>query len=288
MVKRLVLACSVLVAGLAQAKPTPDENRDSLAILAKELQPVGADPGRDTAPLRTPPWCGELTTKPKDITKDTISGELSGIPRVLSSPAWVSDFNAAIQIAIHACEWPDQPALQQAAQILLQEWIDITGLSLDDALATFESHLHTTEMAADRRTLCAALGTDTPKLRLFGCTPNDAPAPPLWIKQGNNIDKAAGASGDDVSVLAWALDASHYGFAGKVTDRDLCYADPATFSRFHADGVRKQLDAAPYKGNRFARATILESLGRVQQSIATFTAMVDAKKGSLKCKSYQR
>ena len=262
------------------------------------LAVVAADPGRDTAPVRTPPWCGELKVTVDDINALIVGYEIDNVANGIKSAAaavdtWEGDSWYAAE---QTCRWPAQPSVQVGAQNILQDWINLTGMSADDALLTLKTLLHRDVIKVGRAKLCDALKlapgaspedtqTMTARRLVFGCTNNGAPRMPMWANADHvNRDLLAtlqaSSAPDDLAVLAWTLDLSRAGNYAKIDPHAMCAADAADFARLKPDNIKKLLDTAPYQANAFARVTILASIGRAQRGIAGMAAAVDAKKAS--------
>src|SRR5205807_8611223 len=116
----------------------------------------------------------------------------------------------------------------------------------------------------------------TARYKLFGCWRDD----PLWLQAdevehlGPFIDRGSAAR-DDLAHLAWVLHRQLKDLEEGVDDALIGYAiDQFDFHAVSADAVLHQLDAAPFRGSRYARVMVLESLGHAQVMTARIEALV--------------
>lgn len=171
------------------------------------------------------------------------------------------------QLARGVCSAPDDPLAQRIATEVLQLWINQTGMSAPDAVASLSLRADKDAFQAERTALCDAIkpkGDDPRKERtalaaarflLLGCK-REAP---LWMfgdeveHLGPFIDRGSAAR-DDLAHLAWVLH-RQYGDMEEGNSNALAgYAiDQFDFHAVSADAALHQLGAAPFRGSRYAR-----------------------------------
>ena len=266
------------LAGAARANEADDENaRTDLVQLAKAMPGITPDAGRDTAPLRSPPWCAGVR-------------RTSDRPYAISAAyqQWKHDgFLSLIKAARYSCDYAQEPAGQQAATMIEQAWINLTGLSEVDAVESINARVHEQTWDADHQKLCDALtvekdvrGEDlafvaTHRL-LFGC-----PGHAQWGERAQLptellafVDQSD-VPADELIRLSRVLErVSEPLNSTNLDHRIVGYAIDAYDFRALATFKLKILDAPPYAGNPYARVIVKESLARARLGIATLEAEV--------------
>lgn len=243
---------------------------------------VAPDPGRDTAPVRSPPWCDGLKLEgswsPSAIGRSIQQAQRDG---------WTGYLEAA-QIT---CHFPKAAPVQKAVAIIEQAWINITGLSEAQALETFKARLAADKLKADKEKLCDALSISeevegeerafmTARRVLFGCVQKGwADKQPVWADSGEHVPDdlvgfvdASSVEPDPLVRLALVVDHLRFvwGAHNDYFDKTLVAAyvpDQVDYQALSVPATMKVLDAAPYQGNSYARTVVLESLGRAKLGI---------------------
>ena len=282
----IVLSISLVASSRAHA----DDHRIEFDSLARDLGTYPPDAGRDTAPLRAPQWCSDVVMQG--------SPSPGSIGRAITSAAQYSNgWEGFFQAAEMVCHFPNETAVQKAAQIIEQHWINLTGQSEADALASFRLRLHADTMAADKEKLCTQLTVSdelsgeekefmTARRQLFGC--NMGQQQPFWSDIGTGVGNElityldnSETPPDQFVILANVLSVSRGGLHDDITDRRLVnyVIDQYDYSLLNPSAAKQELDTPPYAGNSYARAVISESLGVAKFGIAGFEAAI-AKKSS--------
>jgi len=256
---------------------------------AEDQPSVAPDPGRDKAPLHAAPWCGAV--------KGGNEYHADSVRRGIESS--MKYWNEIFQPARALCSArPDDAVAQQQVQAIEQMWINITGLSDKDAVASFAARLDDEKLKADKIKLCdgmdvsdEVLGEErafiTSKRVLFGCSKKGwADNQPMWADSGQRLpddlpfflDVSAGDP-DELVRLASVLQSVRV-----VSNKESAYfekqlaatyaMDQLDYQAVHLDAVSKLLDAPPYKGNSWARTIGMESVGVARAGIDAVEAEV--------------
>jgi hypothetical protein len=273
----IVLAAVLVFGTTAHAEIQPEEWKELADRMKAEPQP-----GRDVAKARAPQWCSEVTTEA--TSPGAIARTLDG--RV--------DTAALLRAAAMTCAWPKQPAVHEAVQVIEQTWINWTNLPTDQALSTFKARLQADRYKSEKTKLCKALEVSSEargeekafgdaRRMLFGCKDDDA----LWTNSSVGVDEAVSAyldatvTPDELARLAWLTSRTRYIFNEHDTyfDKKLLafVVDQLDLQTFDEKAALAQLDAAPYAGNTFARAVVLESIGNLRAAKAAIQVEIDAK-----------
>ncbi|HEY2745886.1 MAG TPA: hypothetical protein VGL86_14720 [Polyangia bacterium] len=289
---RTLVVVAWLVAMVTPAFAQQDDReaqrkKQELAALEAALPTVTAQTGLDQAQLGPPPWCTGV--KPEG------SWSPSSIGRTISAAA--RDYSEWIKAAEVTCFWPNEPAVQKAAQVITQSWINMTGMSLVDAVETIHARIDGDRITADQKKLCGELvvsdeieGEEKAFMRarrvLFGCLLS--PSHPMWIDSDlrvpdeliNYIDVSA-VEPDELVRLALILDRSRFALNEPSSgfDRRLAsyVSDQVDYHAFQPIKALQLLEEAPFKGNAFARVVVLESIGRAKLAIAAVEEAVKKK-----------
>jgi hypothetical protein len=275
--------CAPLVAGSTAWAIPPSYRPDIERELA---HPTPPGPGLERAQLRGIPWCGGVHERDPDwggLVADDFQQYRNNRHYQFR----------LFHLARAVCSEPEEPLAQRIATEVLQLWINETGMAARDAVESLALRADKDGFQAERTALCDAIkprGDDprqertalaAARFQLFGCR-RDAP---LWMQPedvehlGSFVDRGSAAR-DDLAHLAWVLHRQHKELEEGVDDALVGYAvDQFDFHAVSADAAIHQLDAAPFRGSRYARVTVLESLGRVQLVTARIEALV-AKRAS--------
>jgi hypothetical protein len=268
-----------------EAQQEAERARSELANLANDLPVVTPEPGRDKAADRAPPWCDGLAIR---------DWSPSSLPRTLRSAT--EDWRAYLSAAEATCAWPKERSVQKAVGVIVQSWINITGLSENDAIASLKARLGGEKLEADHKQLCQALtisdevdGEDKAFARarqvLFGCAGSDQA---LWLDTGNHVpddlitylDNSA-TPPDELVRLAWVTDRARFSLTRQGHDLEvglLTYIyDQIDYQALSAGAIGKLMEQAPYKGSTYARVVVMESMGRARKAIAAVEALVKQK-----------
>ena len=272
------MRCAIV---LVMVMPTLAWADDGVRELAQWLPQVAPVKGLDKAPVRAPPWCAAAKERDEQWGYN-IKNKLEDFkPEILND-------TRLFQAAGLVCNAPNNPIAQRAAAVIEQYWINDSGLSEADAVVSLSARVDIAGFEAERDKLCTNMpevdGTDEARglaegARTFvGCDTE-----PLWMV-GRNIDELGqyvdrGPVEDDpVLRLAWSL----YRLRIDLDPSEgPAYAVPAyAIDQFDmhvpADAVMHRLDAAPYKGSRFAHIVAMESLARAHLLATRFEALVAA------------
>ena len=293
-----LLALPLLQLGTANAEtPAPVQ----FQAMAASLLDVKADPGLETTKPGPPTWCAEVKITPgawNPQNQITLRADTS-LDRLLDS-------------ARFACLWPKEPNVQKAVGLIMQWYVNYTGLSVARATETFKTRVSNKSIAtgstgedgkdrfhAQQKQLCAALtmprevdgGEEvefmTARRKLFGCPVTSATTmePALWISDSYDVKDTLIAfldssvtEVDEAVRLAWLLTRTRYIFTEGRSDLDvqlLTYiTDQIDFDLMSEPRLMKLIDAAPYKGNGYARTILLESLANAQLGVRKIKAEV--------------
>jgi hypothetical protein len=279
--------CGLLVAG-STAFALPPGWREQ--IEHEMGPPTPPAPGRERAQLRGIPWCGGVRERDKDWAGLVID-DLQQYRQNRHSQFRLFHLARAV------CSEPEEPLAQRIATEVLQLWINETGMAARDAVESLALRADKDGFQAERTALCDAIKPKTDddrrdrhkernalaaaRYKLFGCWHDD----PLWMQVdevehlGAYIDRGSAAR-DDLAHLAWVLHRQHKELEEGRDDALVGYAvDQFDFHAVSADAAIHQLDAAPFRGSRYARVMVLESLGHAQVMTARIEALV-AKRAS--------
>jgi hypothetical protein len=255
---------------------------DERAELDKVLQhPTAPGLGLDRAQVRALPWCGTIHEHQQDWASSVQTNlnsyhESSGLESRL--------FDSARLL----CSAPTDPVALRAAVEIEQLWINETGLAEADALVSLALRADDNAFQAERTRVCEATepkGSDphaertalaAARYSLLGCRLSN----PLWMNFDDLepltpfVDRGS-AERDAFAHLAWVLYRQRKEQEAGEPDAILGYAiDQFDFHAVAADAVLHQLDAAPYRGNRYAHVVVLESIAHAHMVTARLDALV--------------
>jgi hypothetical protein len=275
MITRVLIAL-MMVPALASAD-------DGAAELDHGLPTVVPGTGLDKAPVRSPPWCGA----PKEREERwgyVVKSRLDDYDPTSSARPWPI-FDAAVAV----CNAPNNPVAQRAAAVTEQLWINATGLSEADAVASLKAHFDQHAFESERDQFCKTipgLDSNNPRVRivdgeraLFGCAGS-----PQWMMPGEILELRDEVDRGDVEDdpllrVTWVLNRLRSDLdPSERVERTLPgYVLDQFDIHVSANAVMKWLDAPPYRGNHYARIIALESVARVRMLAARLDAVVAAK-----------
>lgn len=262
----------------AGAQPRPSDLKELGERMT--LQPL---PGRAAAQARRPQWC--------EFVKAEGSWSPLAIARSIEDPKKTS-IDGLLQSAMITCLYPSQPSIHKAVQQIEQMWINWTGLSVERGLETFKYRLAADRFNADKQAICDALrgpaetgGEEAAfaaaRREVLGCSTKHA----QWIEDSRvngglltYLDSSA-IPPDELVRLAWLVPRTRFMHSDRSSDFEtalLGYViDQIDLKALSEPNLLKLLDTAPYKGNTYARAVVLESLARVKTAALGLKAEVD-------------
>jgi hypothetical protein len=272
--------------------------------------------GLEHAHVGPPQWCGQV--------KDRDEGWASSIVYSMSDyRGGHYSQSSLLKSARMVCNAPSRPAAQRAAAEILQYWINETGLSERDAIASLAARFDGDAFEASRDQLCQSLGNSdnddddddgndfelqhrvamtrgkhghhgkashpgakklaTASNELIGCGGD-----PLWLHESSNVGDLAPyidrgpVEQDTLARAAWIIDGTKKALdPSERPERVLVryVIDQFTLHSVTTDQLMHVADAAPYKGNLYARTVLLETSGALKLLAARYEAAVAAKAG---------
>lgn len=289
-----VLITVLGVTGIASAQGIDVESfNKELAALERSLAHPAPGPGLERASSGPPRWCrgGRVGVNdikwPNEVASNLeryrTSKEQFEQPRLVDAAAAVCTYNA--------------PGYHRAATEILQYWINETGLPEADAVASLAARIDPDAWQAEHDQLCQALGSGAShdkeqneiveaKTSLFGCDGTSHSVSVGWMTWPSQglfglypfLDRGAmERDRDEILRLAWLTTEINYMLDPREQDhpRIARYAIAQYDLRELAPGQAvRQLDAAPYRGNRFARTVVVETLAHVKLTSAKLEAAV--------------
>ena len=278
---RAILISTLLVATTAHARPSGEDFERERAQLDKSLQHPAPGPGLERAAEGKPRWCQHA--KRDEAWPGQIASELETYRKA------TNEQSALVRAAAAVCT-VDDPVYHRAATELLQDWINETGLSQADAIASLAARVDEDAWSAEQEKLCSRFKFDhddkkgafdqTVHYALFGCSDGE----PGWMSAKGDyldpdfrhgIDRGA-LDHDELTRLAYVnSEVEHMldpNAGGKVlANYAVVHYDIALVAY---DAALQQLDAAPYRGNPHAKIVITETIGRTKLLIARLDAAV--------------
>lgn len=274
----LALCAPLVAASTAQAMPGSGR-----ASIEQELgPPTPPGPGLEQAQLRDVPWCGSVHARDPEWWMHVVDD----LHQYRNNRHYETRL---FELAGGVCSEPGDPLAQRIATEVLQLWINETGMAARDAVESLALRADKDTFQAERTALCDAIKLKSDadrykernalamaRFQLLGCQLNN----PLWMQTqdvehlGPYIDRGSVAR-DDLAHLAWVLHRQHQELEEGGDEALIGYAvDQFDFHAVSAGAAIHQLDAAPYRGSRYARVMVLESLGRAQLATAKIEALV--------------
>lgn len=287
-----VLSAILGVTGIASAQRIDVEAfNQELAALERSLVHPAPGPGLDRASSGPPRWCrgGEV----KDIQwPSQVASDLERYranhgpllqPLLVTAAAAVCTYNA--------------PGYQRAATEILQYWINETGLSEADAVASLATRIDPDAWQAEHDQLCHALASGDSRdkeqnamvearVRLFGCDGTSHSIGVGWMTVESQglfdlypfLDRGAmERDRDEIVRLAYLSSEINIMLDPRQQDHPVLARYAIVQYDLHelapAQAVR-QLDAAPYRGNRFARTVVVETIAHTKLTAARLETAV--------------
>ena len=262
-----------------------------LAALERSLTHPAPGPGLDRASSGPPRWCRGGPVKEIEWPSKVASNleQYRANKQPLLQPLLVS-------AAAAVCTY-DAPAYHHAATEILQHWINETGLSEADAVASLAARIDPDAWQAEHDQLCHALGSGDShdkeqsamaeaRVRLFGCDGTSHSVGVGWMTVDSQgvfdlypfLDRGAmERDRDEIVRLAYLSSEINLMLDPREQDHPQLARYAVVQYDLHefapAQAVR-QLDAAPYRGNRFARTVVVETLAHTKLTIARLEAAV--------------
>jgi hypothetical protein len=276
----------LVVSSVAGADPEGD------AELERALKHPAPGPGLERAPVAPPRWCGRITDPDRGWTY-TLANDLRGFESSeIHSPTHL------VAAARAVCNEPRSPLAQRAAAEILQDWINASGESVADATTSLAARFDDQAFEAAHESLCKVLdsrsGDDSdddddsnPKAladarrHLVGCVGTEQWQSPE-IDVGDLVAYAEHGSlkRDPLAHAAWVLFRTAKALdPSERPERVLLnyIIDQFDLHGVTPDEVRRFADTAPFQGNHYARALLLESAGALGLAVTRYEAAVAAK-----------
>jgi hypothetical protein len=279
---RALVVTSPLILAPAQARAQDQEAMDTsqdpikeeLKQLGQRMPGVAAEAGREAAPVQKPGWCEAVVERnaqawrPLTLARTFESWKTNGV-------------SGLVDAARISCIYGSDPNGQRAAAMIAQTWINLTGLSYADTVESLRARVDKEAWERDHKKLCDAV-TVSEEVRgeeraftrarraLFGC-----PRGAQWAEGGHPpddlvafLDQSA-TRPDELARLSLILDRSAVGDGARTMDQAMTgYAiDSYDYRGLSDSEALKQLEAAGYANNAYARAIVKESLGRAHIGI---------------------
>lgn len=274
------------------------------AELEKSLAHPQPLPGLERAHVGPPRWCGRLKER-DEAWAGSFVNEMEDYRGNHFSQYRL--FNASHKL----CNEPNRPAAQHAAAEVVQYWINETGLSEQDAIASLAARFDTDAWEAAQQQLCDALGNgddgdgdedDDEGARNHGRGRHHVPhelldahkallgcngGTPQWLMKRADtsehlapyIDRGPLLQ-DTLARASWIMGRTERALEPgyKPEQRLIGYVtDQFTLHTVTTEQLMHVLDAPPFKGNLYARAVILETTGALKQDIARYDAAIAEK-----------
>jgi hypothetical protein len=280
------------VTGIASAQRIDVEAfNQELAALERSLVHPAPGPGLDRASSGPPRWCPGGPVK--DIKwPSAVASELQQYrankqpllqPNLVSAAAAVCTYNA--------------PGYQRAATEILQYWINETGLSEADAVASLAARIDPDAWQADHDQVCHALRSGDPhdkeqnelveaRVRLFGCDGTSHSIGVGWMIAPSQglfglypfLDRGAmERDRDEIVRLAYLSTEINLMLDPRQADHPMIARYAIVQYDLHelAPGQAiRQLDAPPYQGSRFARTVVVETIAHTKLTAAKLETAV--------------
>jgi hypothetical protein len=300
----------VVVMLLASAIATAQDRPDLESEMERTLAHPAPLPGLERAHVGPPRWCGHLKER-DDTWAGTFVNDMQDYRGSHYSQSRL--FNGARLV----CNAPNRPAAAHAAAEVLQYWINETGLSEQDAIASLAARFDDDAWTAAHDQLCSALesdardddddgydgDSDSPLVERAGGRRHRARAPrgahhlaearklllgcsgePMWLRQQKDLDglmpfiDRGPIEQDPLARAAWILARTSKALEPGMKNALVGYvADQFVLHTVTTDQLMRALDVAPLKGNPYARAIVVETSGAVRLAVARYEAAIAAK-----------
>ncbi len=262
-----------IVAGLALTRVA---HADQFEDADKALQRPAPVAGVAKATVHGPTWCAGVEKK----------GEFSPEFLRMDFEQYYKNHytDDLMKAAARLCSADAKNALvQHATAEILQQWMNALGLTEAEAVESISAHLHKDVLDAAKTQLCDQLvvseeddGAHTAELKeerkFFDCSHKN--------EFGSLLARFdVTATPDPIAVLSYLSNEAHETLQGQADwNRELQYiADQYDYATFDPSTAIKALEAPPYKGNQYARITVLETIGGYKLDKAAVEAKVKAK-----------
>ncbi len=205
----------------------------------------------------------------------------------------MSDPEFLIEAAAMACLWETNPETQRGVQVILQVWMNRTGMSQVAAVESLTLRVQKSKFKEDREKLCNALVTPSEiegeekyfmlaRKTLFCSFRNE----PQWAQQNKAVAPELAAfldmstnEPDELVRLASVIAHNSYVFAEatEYSERKLVsYVSQQLDLKAISDvALNKVLATPPFAGNRYARAVGIESEAYAQMIARSLKKVVD-------------
>jgi hypothetical protein len=277
-----ILSLTILAAVSGRALADGAYDAQAMDSLDKAIKDVAPAPGVARAPIRAPTWCRAV----KPESGYSVGGFVQAI----------EDTQDPFRAAKIACSFPgNEKAVQRAAAAIEQAWINVSGLSDADAVASIAIRLDDDAYEAGKQRLCASMVENEEAVaeaalyaktrrHLFGC---DAERPawrddqPAWHDELPGYLDQSAMPADPLVRLGYILNRVKPAFEDPKFGNSQKYlsaygVDSYDFRTLSDDDVRATVDRAPFKGNVYAKTVVLESLARAHMGIAILNGRVAA------------
>jgi hypothetical protein len=270
-----------------EGRDPTDEERFEFA--EHDLKPVAALPGVDTVKVTVPAWCDKAGPIKDKWNTGRISRTADGQYGITGT----------IEAAYHICQRPNDPTWKTKASLLLQKWMNWTKQTQANAEASLRARIQIDKAKTERDALCKELEISAEaggrvrayglaQRRFFGC--HDKDGAELWREGGINMGDAVGFYYDaDSDTLESEIVRLYWLFSVTTDPADeLPSKDPSEnaamldyavashdFAKIDDAAIDKQLRAAPFAANDFARAVVHESLAVLKWRRKMFEHAID-------------
>ncbi len=264
-------------AGFAAAQAAPQKGAlDELdaRITALAVKPL---PGREKAAPQAPAYC------PKG---GEYGGSIGAIARSIEN---MGSAGEVIKAAGFTCTYAKEPVVQKAVALSLQNWINWTGLTVAEAQESLRLRMDETRFAADQEKLCKTFEVsdeEQGEARIFKELLNDffgrCSDPARWLD--GRLDKTGDAlyfidqsntPVDPIVRVALVADATKFAVEGTDDPKQALQALTlfgVDFRDLDLAKAKAKANEAPYKGNTYARAVILETVAYARVGMAAVNA----------------
>jgi hypothetical protein len=268
-----------------------EEAKRELEYVKKDADELKVEPeaGREKVAPLAPSWC-KGARAPEDL-----SG-LRAIARNITNfnEGRYFSFTPALYAAQAMCIVPDNGDVKRLAGALVQSLVNTIGYSSADAVADLTLRLDEERFAKAKKTLCEELKVSeeaeglakaqaAATFHLFGCGERDKTDVALWLDAAG-LDTEATVyfldSGLEVPSetmrLAWLL--ANVSRPEELAERPwrviLHPMIQPDLDAFDVKKLEKELSEAPFAGNPWAKAVLLESLGWYRAKSADYLAAI--------------
>jgi hypothetical protein len=276
-----------LALGATQAwadKGDDERAQIELKSLSDVLKHPAPGAGLDKAAPKAAPWC--------KAAKHVDNVNYGWIRRDLEEYQTHHYWSGLIKLSENVCSVDQrQPVIQQLVAEIEQSWINMTGMSEKNAIASIAARVDEDGFKAAKQKLCGELvvsdevrGEDADLMAarrmLFGCKTDEA----MWAENSTTdrdlieyLDQSA-SDPDELVRLAYIVEHARVGTSERNNYFEHWLAAYAIrnidFKLLSDDKTLKALTAAPYAGNAYAITVVNESLGRAHMGIAALDAEV--------------